>query len=447
MRIPVSRSGTALTGILIVGAACTYYNAIYNAEHLFADAERHRREGREALADTLYRDVIRKAANGFRSDPTGGWAYEAAFLLGRAHLRAGDLHAARAALEHSAGLAEDPDERLAAQVYAGIVEAELGDADAALALFNEALAGASAPAVRGEGHLHRGRLLLARGIPDAGWWDLDRAATEHPPLRVEAALERLRWGLELENFDRTEESVQRLLSHPEAATRSDAIFGALREVERLWGADAAADLLARAHEAAWPRDPRDRMVLEHARLLRRAGRRTAAEERARRVADGRGSTAASGRLTLARWALAEANDVSDAYALRSLLLPAGDDPEVAAMLEAIDSVERLAFAGLDTPLAWFLAGEIARDDLGAERVARGLFLAYANAATDEPWAPKALLAALDLTERGDRRAELRARLERHPRSPYVLAAHGRPAVGFEALEEELLTRLTEMRSR
>lgn len=447
MRIPVSKAGTALTGIMVFGAACTYYNAIYNAEHLFADAERHRREGRDAAADTLYRDVIRKAANGFRSDPTGGWAYEAAFLLARAHLRTGDLHAARAALDHSAALAEDPDERLATQVYAGIVEAALGDDDAALGRFNEALAGATVSAVRGEGHLHRGRLLLARGNPDTGWWDLDRAAAEHPPLRVEATLERLRWGLELADRGRTRESVQRLLSYPEAATRAETLLEALDEAARLWGADAAADLLTRAHEAGWERDQRDRMVLAHARLLRRAGRTAAAEERAREVAEGRGSTAAAARLALARWALEETDDVGEAYALRALLLPAGDDPEVEEMLEAIDSLERWAFSGLDTPLAWFLAGEVARDDLGARYLARGLFLAYANSAPEQPWAPKALLAALDLTERDDRREQLRARLEAHRGSPYVLAARGRPAVGFEALEEELLAKLTEMRTR
>src|SRR5690606_22872276 len=119
-------------------------------------------------------------------EPNGGWAYEAAFLIGRAHLRSGDLHAARAALAHAATLAADPDERLSAHVYLGIVEARLGRPDRAVPLFNEALAGVSLPRARAEGHLHRGRILLERGNPDAGWWDLDRAAEEHPDLRVEA---------------------------------------------------------------------------------------------------------------------------------------------------------------------------------------------------------------------------------------------------------------------
>jgi hypothetical protein len=139
--------------------------------------------------------------------------------------------------------------------------------------------------------------------------------------------------------------------------------------------------------------------------------------------------------------------VGDAYALRALLLPAVDQPAVADLLEAIDRLEALTFSGLDTPLAWFMAGEVARDRLGARRIARDLFLAYATSAPDDPWAPKALLAALPLTDEQETSAELRARLERHPRSPYVLAAHGRPAVGFEALEEELLARLSDIARR
>ena len=448
MRAPVRRAGAALTGILVIGTACTYYNnSLYNAEHLFEDAERHRREGRDSLAAPLYADVVRKAAHGFRSDPEGGWAYEATFLLGRAHLRSGDFEAARAAFRHNGRLANTPDERLSALVYIGILEAAAGDRAAAISLFNEALAGTTVPAARGEGHLHRGVMMLASGYPDGGWWDLDRAAAEHPPLRVEATLERFRWAVRLDDRRRAEESVQRLLTYPEAAARADAFLEVLRSAEERWGSVSVSELLGRIDEAAWERDVRDRMALEHGRVLRRAGRTLDSERRARQVADGRGPSAAEARVTLAGWALSEADDVGDAYALRPLLLPSLDVPEVADLVAAIDQFESLAFAGVDAPLAWFLAGEVARDRLGAPRVARELLLAYANAAPNEPWAPKALLAALQLTEEESARAELRARLEAHRRSPYVLAAHGRPAVGFEALEEELLARLTEIRPR
>ena len=445
MRPPVRKARAALTGALVLATACTYFNTIYNAERLFDEAERLRREGEDSLAQARYADVIRKAASGFRSDPTGGWAYESAFLLGRAHLRSGDLRAAEAALRHSAALAETPDERLAAQVFQGVLEARLGRPGVAIELFNEALAGASDPAVRGEGHLQRGRLLLERDHPDGGWWDLDRAAAVHPPIRVEAALARLEWGIELRDSRRTEESILRLLSYPEAAVRAEDVFTLLTRAEVRWGSATVAAFLDAADRSAWTRDARDRMALEHAGILRRAGRIADAEARAREVADGRGPWAAEARVTLASWALEVADDVGDAFGLRALLLPAVDRSEVDELLSDIDELESLAFAGLEEPLAWFLAGEIARDELGATRVARELFIAYATSAPEQPWAPKALLAALQLTEDVAERERLRERLEGHGRSPYVLAARGAAAAGFEALEEELLVRLSEIR--
>ena len=93
------------------------------------------------------------------------------------------------------------------------------------------------------------------------------------------------------------------------------------------------------------------------------------------------------------------------------------------------------------------AAELARDDLGAPELARGLFLAYADAAPSEPWVPKALLAALGVSGDEEGRGWLRARLEGWPDSPYVLAARGEPALGLEALEEELARRLEPLRTR
>jgi hypothetical protein len=85
--------------------------------------------------------------------------------------------------------------------------------------------------------------------------------------------------------------------------------------------------------------------------------------------------------------------------------------------------------------------------LGALDVARGLFLAYADQTPSDPWAPKALLAALSVTDDEGSRAWLRGRLEGRAESPYVLAARGEPAPGLEALEEELAQRLQEINGR
>lgn len=150
---------------------------------------------------------------------------------------------------------------------------------------------------------------------------------------------------------------------------------------------------------------------------------------------------------LASWRIERARDLAEVYSVRSLLLPAGTDPRVVARLAAVDDLESFASLGLDDPLGWFAAAEVARDRLGADYVARGLFLAYADRAPTDPWAPKALLAAIQVSPEESDRVWLRERLETHRDSPYVLAASGRSAAGFEALEEELDVRLEELTGR
>ncbi len=150
---------------------------------------------------------------------------------------------------------------------------------------------------------------------------------------------------------------------------------------------------------------------------------------------------------MARWRLEDVRDLDEAYSVRRILLPAGGHPEIDRLVEAVEALEVYTGIGLDEPLGWFAAAEVARDELGADYLARGLFLAYAGAAPEEGWAPKALLAALQVSPGEGDRAWLRGRLELHGQSPYVLAAYGESAPGFEALEEELQERLREIRGR
>jgi hypothetical protein len=110
-------------------------------------------------------------------------------------------------------------------------------------------------------------------------------------------------------------------------------------------------------------------------------------------------------------------------------------------------MESLTEVGHEQPLAFFAAAELARDGLGADYVARGLFIAYAAAAPYEPWAQKALLAALNITPDPDDRAWIKERLETNPNSPYVLAASGGSSAGYQQLEEELDLRLRALTQR
>ena len=165
------------------------------------------------------------------------------------------------------------------------------------------------------------------------------------------------------------------------------------------------------------------------------------------MAGGFGEVAAEARILLARWQLEGARGLGALDDARRTLLPSERHPEVTDFLIALEETAAMAELGLMEPLAWFAAGEVARDRLGAPVLARGLFLAYADGAPDEPWTAKALLAALVVSREEGDRAWLRGRLEGRRESPYVLAAYGESAPGFEMLEEELARRLEALRNR
>ena len=437
-------------GIVLLAAAlssgCVYYNGIYNAQSLYDDAERLRLSGADSLARARYEDVVRKAATGYRRDTQGPWADEALYLIGRARLRMGEIQAARAALLQAAELTDDEQIRLGALLYVGAALLQSGDTRGGTVLLNQALEGLNEGAALAEAHLLRAGVLLAAGEMDAGWWDLDRAADMDSGLRVQAAMERVRWGVRHGNLSRTREGARRLLSYPEAAERRDSVVALLRWTSGRWGGEEVASLLADS-EYAWGRMERGDALLARAEVLYDVGDTAAARLQAEDVAGGFGQVAAEARVLLARWILEGARDLGDIDDARRLLLPSEEHPEVAAFLGALEETEALTELGLTEPLAWFAAAEVARDGLGAPGLARGLFLAYTGGAPDEPWVAKALLAALALSpEEGDR-AWLRGRLEGRSESPYVLAARGESAPGFEVLEEELARRLSEMRSR
>lgn len=441
------RRAAALMGVVALASGCVYYNALYNAEQLFSQGERAHREGRDSLAREHFSQVVEKAAKGYRQEPDGEWADDALLLLGRAYLRLGDLRSARGALEQAAARATEDEVRLGADLYLGVSYVQAGDADAALPYLNRALQGLPEGAWAAEGHLWRARVLLAAGEVSAGWWDLDRAGAMGGDVRMDAALERVWWGVQLDDRARAAEGVNRLLTYGEAGQRVDTVLALAGAVAGRWGPDVAASLLAGADSARWQRNPRGLAQLGRARFLRAAGDTAGARAEVSRVAGGYGASAADARLELARAHLGQARDLLDAQDALPILLPAVSSPEVARLVDGLEQMEGLAERGLVDPLAWFAAGELARDRLAAPELARGLFLAYADQTPTDPWGPKALLAALDVTSDEGGRAWLRGRLEGRAESPYVLAARGEPAPGLEALEEELARRLQEITAR
>jgi tetratricopeptide (TPR) repeat protein len=405
-----------------------------------------RLQGRDSVARLGYREVLARTGAAYRSRPGSDWAGDALLLLGRARLRLGELHAAHAALQ-AARDRVDASARGTVDVYLAAALAEAGRDAEALDAVNRALEGPLDYPAQAEALLVRGRLLLSAGVVEAGLVDLAGAIETRRDVRVEAGLTRLDWAVQAGDLDRAGDALEALLSYGEGGDRIEAIKDLIADAANRWTTGVAAQLLAAVGSSAWEREARGRIHLERARLLHASGDTVSAAEQAWSVARGLGAASDEARALLARWRLAAARDLPEVYSVRTILLPAGGHPETDLLVEAIDALESYTDRGYERPLAWFAAAETARDRLGANSVAHGLFLAYADGAGEAPWAAKALLAALAVSPSEGDRAWLRGRLEAHARSPYVLAATGGATAGFEALEEELQVRLREITGR
>lgn len=442
----MNRLGAAVLGVVVL-AGCAYYNTLYNAERLYAEAEGLRQSGRDSLARARYQDVIRKTADAYRGRPTGDEAARMLFLLGRAQLQVGQPREAQAALLQAASLATEPGLRPQILVSVASASARVGERAEALGQLAEAFDGGLTGRTLGEAYLLRGRLQLTEGNAPDGWNDLEQAVASDVSMAVDVGVEGLRWGVARRDLGRARSALGLLLLEPEGVERLDTISSLISAAAVVWSPSVAATMLGDVESSAWESAARSRLELQQATLLLRAGDEEAAEAEAWRVARGRGESVVLARLLLADWQLSRARDFGEAQAVVPILLPVGDDPRAAALLDAIEDLDRYAGIGLDQPLGWFAAAEVARDRLNAPILARGLFLAYADTDPSDSWAPKALLAALDASRDPEDRSWLRGRLEAHRDSPYVQAAWGGAAWGFDDLEEELRVRLSEIAAR
>jgi hypothetical protein len=442
----VSRLGAAVLGAAVV-SGCAYYNTRYHSRSRFDAAASLPRAGFDSLAVLRYEDVVRKTSDAYRGRPEGDEVAETLFLLGRAHLRLGRPNEAHAALAAAAGLASATELRGPVLVAQAFAASELGEEPAALRLLDDAFQVGLVGATLGEAYLLRGRLKLDQRGAVLGWEDLELAASADRSVTVDAGLEVLRWGVRHRNLERARSALGGLLAMAEAAERVDTIQRLVSAAAVRWSPSVAATMLGDVGAAAWDRPARSRLQLQQASLFRNSGDTAVAEELAWRVARGRGVSVAQARILLAEWRFDRTRDLGEAQSVLATLLPAGDDPEVADVVDAVEDLDRYSGIGLDDPLGLFAAAEVARDRLHAPILARGLFLAYADTNPSEPWAAKALLAALDVSTDVDDRSWLRGRLEGYGNSPYVQAARGDTAAGIDELEEELSVRLSEIAAR
>lgn len=442
--------------LAVVGAlglsACAYFNALYNAKRLFAEAEAAAAKGQASVADASYSQAIEKAAKSLRKDPDGRWADDALYLIGRAHFARGDAAAARVALERL--LRETSDRQIAtgARAYLGAAIVRLGQPGAAVAHLDSAIAQAGRESdLAAFARLWRARARFALGDEEQAWQDLELAARPRGAMGREARLEWASRGVQLDQPDRAAAAFAALFADRDAHRYADSVHALAARASERWGAQRSRALLDAVDESAWPATARDALRLRRAELLAAAGDTAAAVSEARAVADrAAGSTADRARVLLAHWALARAQDLEEMDDVRSLLLPAIADPEARRLLHTLRALAVLLEfpAEVGEPLALFAAAELARDELAAPLIARSLFISYADLVPSSVWAPKALLAAIALAPASEQADELRRRLHTHAGNAYLVAVSGgEPGRSYESAEDSLSNALVSLRKR
>ena len=402
---------------LTAASACAYYNGLYNARGLVRRAESAAREGRDSAALAAWRDAAAKADTVIARYPRSRWTDDALLVSGTASALSGDCahgltrlvqwqshpraevrHNARVSIARGACLVRQGESARALDTLAPFV----AHRDAAMAQLAAAWAARAALAV--------GRADSAAGLA--------RIASSDA-LDAELATAALASG------------------HPDVAARL------LRQRAPEWRSltpmSGALDALARSHRAT-----ADSIVdlaqrgrasrLERARLSivagawsERAGDVPRARQHYDHVLEMTADTAVAADVIL-RLALLDVRRAATIDEARSLLDAARAHGTANAGLASVDTAlrlaTRLAEATDSSGASRFLAAEVARDGVGARPLAHTLFLSVARAHPNSPLAPKALLAAAELSP--DSAAVWRSIVRaKYAASPYAQLLEGR----------------------
>lgn len=434
---PVRRALPLLVLFTIVG--CAYYNALYNARRLYADAEKATDRGDVAVAQAAYRASLEKAARSLEQDPDGRWADDALLLVGQNQFALGDCRAADAALRRVLRETSDADVAARARAYTGAASYCLERPEEAVSQLSQALARLE----RGSGIEAFARIWRARARfdleqVDSAWADLARAAERDDALGRTAAIEQIGRAIEHDRADLSIRAFHRLLDDPAGDLHADTIRRLASVAATRWGGAHAREALEPAPRAPWSGEIRDRLIVERAGHAAAAGDTALAlEELEHAAARSTQAAANSARRMIARLLLENASDPADLAEARRALLPAIADHSVRPMIQSIGVVSALLEqAAAGQPLALFAAAEVARDRLGARPLARRLFIGYADLAGTGQWSTKATLAALQLDPTPDQRIVLEARFAA-ARDLYAAAARGSVPDGYEESEARL----------
>ena len=429
------KRATLVCLLLLVGG-CAYYNGMYNTKRLASRARKAEKEGRTFDATSLWGQVGVKAESVLAQHPNSKWADEARLLQGTALVKRRNCANALRPLESVMVTARNPALAEEAAALVGGCRTILGDPLGAMSAYSR-LTGSRDPALRRLALFAHGRAQRLSGEYQAALAEL--AGTDYPGAQGEraaalAGLGRLPEALAI---------VDTLLAVRDTLTPWDSLVAAVGRHDP----EAASALTDRiAESSGLPSAVRANVLVADAARWsetdpdRSEGRLIAAENAAEGspLASEARLEALRNRLRLVDSLPALLEQISRMEELGEAVGPVAPR---AAQLAAF--ARKVALASDSVPagsprgdLRLFVAGEMARDSLGADHYAACQFRRVITEWPASPFAPKAMLALILLEP--DQADSLRtALLATYPSSPYVAMIEDGASPEYAVLEDSL----------
>lgn len=410
-------------------AGCVYYNGLWSAHQFARDARRQEAAGQVAQARTSWALAALRAESVAVRHPTSRWLADALVLQGEGLAGSFGCADARAPLTRALTITTDVALRERALLAQGMCA--LGDSDAALAgrLADSVLASKDADR-RSHAAALAGRAALLRGAPDTAVMFLARST-----LRT-AAVARVLVLLRLGRVEDADALCDTLVQRRPLEGEWDSVFTTFAEVA---GAERASRVVGRiTPRARWSGGARARAYLDDGDRLLRIDQFDSAD--ARYVQAGRAAPD-SAEADIAQFRRIRARLIGRATpeslsAISMALAPLAEHGAAVTEARQLVAVIRRLQTTDSTALSAFRNGELARDSLGAHRLAAEILLRFARGRPTSIFAPKAILAALPITAPPN--DSLVAVLDAtYPTSPYTLAFRGKATTAYTAAEDSL----------
>jgi hypothetical protein len=428
----MTRSLALLVPLLVSG--CAYYNGLYNARGLVRRAESAAVEGRDTVAAAAWREAAAKADTVIRRYPRSRWMDDALFLSGTAWALAGNCSQGLERLaQWQVHLPTGSGQRARASVARGACLVGRGEYALALDSLVPLVTDGDATVARLAAKW-AARAALRAGLADSVLRFARKASADVLDVELASA------ALSSSDVPLAKRLLAQRAGEWRSVTAMHTVLEALARVDR----PSADSIVALADRSRASRLERAQLWITAGSWSERDGDVRHARQFYERVMQMTSDTATVTRVMTRLGLLDVRSAITIADAQSRLERARGKMVDTAALAgvdTALRLTARLASVHDTTGAALFLAAEVARDRVGARPLALTLFLRSAREHPASSLAPKALLAAGDLSPDSANawRATVRAR---YAGSPYAQLLDGNPVSPASLESDERLLRQT-----